>query len=67
VETRYHLGARLQRAGRLALAAREYDRVLQLDPTHARARLNRAYAELYADPMAAAVDFFTAGADTAAP
>jgi hypothetical protein len=45
-ETRYYLGARLQRAGELARATAEYDRVLALRPDHRRARINRAWAML---------------------
>ena len=43
-DARFYLGARLQRQGRLARAAAEYDRVLALRPDDARARLNRAWA-----------------------
>ena len=45
-EARFYLGARLQRAGQLARAVAEYDRVLALRPDDARARLNRAWALL---------------------
>jgi tetratricopeptide (TPR) repeat protein len=45
-DARFYLGARLQRAGQLARAVAEYDRVLALRPGDARARLNRAWALL---------------------
>ncbi|MCA1664215.1 MAG: hypothetical protein LC659_08100, partial [Myxococcales bacterium] len=43
-DARFYVGARLQRAGELARAVAEYDRVLLLRPDDARARLNRAWA-----------------------
>ena len=55
--TRFYLGARLQRAGDVAAAAREYDRVLVLAPDHAAARINRGWARLRSDPAAARADF----------
>ncbi|HEY2742976.1 MAG TPA: hypothetical protein VGL86_00075 [Polyangia bacterium] len=45
-DTRFYLGARLQRRGELARAVVEYDRVLALRPDDARARTNRAWAVL---------------------
>ncbi len=45
-ETRFYLGARLQRDGELARAVAEYDRVLALRPDHVAARTNRAWALL---------------------
>ena len=45
-DARFYLGARLQRAGHLARAAAEYDRVLALRPDDPRARTNRAWALL---------------------
>jgi tetratricopeptide (TPR) repeat protein len=45
-DVRFYLGARLQRAGQLARATAEYDRALALDPAHAAARRNRAWALL---------------------
>ena len=43
-DARFYLGARWQRAGELARAVAEYNRVLALRPDDARARLNRAWA-----------------------
>jgi tetratricopeptide (TPR) repeat protein len=45
-DVRYHLGARLQRAGQLERAAVEYERVLRLHPDHQRARDNLGWARL---------------------
>ncbi len=53
-DARFYLGARWQRAGELARAAAEYDRVLALHPDDARARLNRAWA-LFPDEMRRAI------------
>jgi tetratricopeptide (TPR) repeat protein len=55
-ETRYRLGARLQRAGRLREAAAQYDRALTLEPDDARILANRGFARLYSDPSAARAD-----------
>jgi hypothetical protein len=48
-DARFYVGARLQRRGELAAAAAEYDRVLELRPNDARARVNRAWARLPAE------------------
>jgi hypothetical protein len=54
---RFHLGARHQRAGRLAQAIAEYDRVLALSPQHVDALTNRGFARLHSDPAGARADF----------
>jgi tetratricopeptide (TPR) repeat protein len=59
-ELRYFLGARAQREGHLERATSEYERVLELEPAHRRARLNRAYARLLTDPGLALMDFVAA-------
>lgn len=56
VDTRFYLGARLQRAGQVALAVAQYDRLLALAPDHAAALINRGWARLRSDPAGARVD-----------
>jgi tetratricopeptide (TPR) repeat protein len=56
-QTRFLLGARLQRNGQLERASAEYDRALALAPTHAGALINRGWARLRTDPRAAQADF----------
>jgi tetratricopeptide (TPR) repeat protein len=58
-DARFYLGARLQRAGQLAAAAAEYDRVLALRPDDARARTNRAWALLPSEISRALRDTLT--------
>lgn len=55
-EVRYHLGARLQRDGRLAEAAAQYDLALARRPDDARALANRGFARLTSDRAAAEAD-----------
>ncbi len=59
-DARFYVGARLQRAGDLAGAARQYDRALAIAPDDARALVNRGWARLMTDPAAARADFVRA-------
>jgi hypothetical protein len=59
-DVRFYLGARRQRAGDLAGAAAEYDRALALQPDDGRALINRGWARVVADPVAARADFLRA-------